>query len=296
MSRVEGCVGSDVNIQQRLVTSFASADSLFTGNTTATPPLSPPGAWSQTGTNEVHSPTEFNSFATSVVIHKSLSQRSTTSINSSPHIAVECYEMSPYLMGSEHASHVPPLPQGPLSSLVPLERSRSAEELAFGAVGTPLTLSHFPFRFSNVAPVSPGLSSIAYGSPVPSSNIDIHSPALGRYSLNAPTAQGRGLGFLNTGSAWSLPAHSTPSLKLKIRHGASDQIIAIAFAPQSIDFQSVCEAVHARLSFYPRRVWSNESLPHGKCRQVEIVDDASLWSWLDEQYTKGHTRLMLQVD
>lgn len=289
--------GSPTPSRERLVTSFASADSLFSaGNTTTTPPLSPPGAWSHTGTNEANSPTEFNSSATSITIHKPSSQQSATSFTSSPHIAVECYEMSSHLMDSEHASHVLPVAQGPLSSLPPLERSRSAEELAFGAIGTPLTLSHFPFRFSNATPISPGLSSIAYGSPVPSSNVDVHSPALGHSSLNVPTSQGHGLGFLNSGSAWSLPAHSTPSLKLKIRHGASDQIIAIAFAPQSIDFQSVREAVHARLGFHPRRIWSNESLPHGKCKQVEIVDNASLWSWLDAEYTKGHTRLMLQVE
>lgn len=294
MFRIEGRVGFDVNIQQRLVTSFASAESLFSGNTT-TPPLSPPSTWSHTGTNGVNSSTG-NDSSTSIAIHRSLSQQSVTSHTSSPHIAVECHEMSSYLMDTEHAPHVPPAAQEPLSPLPPLERSRSAEELAFGAIGTPLTLSHFPFRFSNTGPTSPGLSSIMYGSPIPSSNIDVHNPALGHLLLTVPTAQGHGLGFLNSGSACSLPAHSTSSLKLKIRHGASDQIIAIAFAPQSIDLQCVREAVHARLGFHPRRVWSKESLAHDENREVEIVDDATLWSWLDEQYTKGHTRLMLQVE
>jgi hypothetical protein len=212
-----------------------------------------------------------------------------SSYASSPRMAVECFEPSPYLAGLDCTPFVPPPSQAHLSSS--LGRCRSADEVLHGTVGTPVTLSHFPFRFSHTGASSPGLSSVGFGSPVPSSNIGIHSPAATHSFLNVPTTQRHGLGFLSNDSKWTLP-QSTPSLKLKIRHTASDEIIAIAFAPQAINFQAVCDAVRARLDFQPQRVWSDD----GESKHVEIVDDVSLWSWLDEQYTKGHTRLILQVE
>ncbi|CCO28230.1 hypothetical protein BN14_02223 [Rhizoctonia solani AG-1 IB] len=106
--------------------------------------------------------------------------------------------------------------------------------------------------------------------------------------LSVPSQQVYGLGLNQSRSRQSLPGHSTPALKLKIQHSVSDEIIALAFAPQTINFKAVSDAVHGRLGLRPQRIWSDEGL--------EITSDSSLLAWLDEQYTKGHTRLLLHVE
>lgn len=272
--------------RERLVTSTASADSLA-----STPPLSPEATWSQQGTFTAGSPTDVIPPGASVAVRKTLSQQSMSSMASSPPMAVECLEQSPYLVGLEYTPFVPPVTRQ--ASSPPLGQCRSGDEVlhAPAALGTPVTLSHFPFRFSATGPGSPGLPPVGFGSPAPSANVGAHNPPTSHSLLSVPSAQRHGLGFLNNGSSRSL-SHSTSALKLKIRHTASDEIVAIAFAPRTINFRAVCDAVHARLGFQPQRVWSED----GPDKHVAIVDDASLWSWLDEQYTKGHTRLILQVE
>lgn len=223
-------------------------------------------------------------------MHKPLSKQSMSSIASSqrqqqqqqPQQRVEQFEPSPYLAGLDYTPFVLPAVQErqePTSPPPPLNRCRSADEVlrGRGSIGTPVTLSHFPFRFSHTGGASsPGMTSVRSGSggaPSPPSAFKPQRHGLG-YSNNNP-------------SAWTLP-HSTPPLKLKIRHAASDQIIAIAFPQHTVTYAAVCDAVRTRLGFKPRRVLRDDN--------VQISDDNDLWSWLDEQYTKGRTRLMLQVE
>ncbi|CAE6510740.1 unnamed protein product [Rhizoctonia solani] len=193
--------------KERLVSSAASADSLFSGSTT-TPPLSPSGTWSHSGTNRVESPAEIIA---------------ASGVPPSPHIAVECYEMPTNLVDPE----LTPRAKHPLSSPPPPERW----EPPLGTTGSPVTLSRFPFRFSADGPSPPSLPSITYDPPV-----------LGH--------QVYGLGFNQSRSRQSLSGQSTPSLKLKIHHSASDEIIAIAFAPQTINLRAVSDAVRGRLGKY----------------------------------------------
>ncbi|KAL5636737.1 hypothetical protein ACGC1H_000642 [Rhizoctonia solani] len=258
--------------RERLV-STASADSLFSGSTT-TPPLSPSGTWSHPGTNRVESPTDTISAAAHRSLNRSLDQQSALVMPPSPHIAVECYEMSSHLVDPE----LTPRAKHPLSPPPPLEPP-------LGITGSPVTLSRFPFRFSVDGP---GLPSIADDYFVPRSQHTVLSPHVTRSHLSVPAHQVYGLGLNQSRSRQSLQGHPTPSLKLKIHHNASDEIIAIAFAPQTINFQAVSDAVHGRLGFEPRQIWNDQG--------SQIVDDSSLLAWLDEEYTKGHTRLMLHVE
>jgi hypothetical protein len=256
------------------VSSTASADSLFSGST-STPPLSPSGTWSHTGGNRIESPNDIMAAATGRSRNKSLSQQSALIVPCSPHIAVESYEMFPGLVDPEQT----PRAKHPLSSPPP--------ELCgqpLGIAGSPVTLSHFPFRFSAEAT---GLSGITH-SPVTSSNNRLLSPRMSESHLSVPSQQVYGLGLNQSRSRQSLPGHSTPALKLKIQHSVSDEIIALAFAPQTINFKAVSDAVHGRLGLRPQRIWSDEG--------SEITSDSSLLAWLDEQYTKGHTRLLLHVE
>ncbi|CUA69343.1 hypothetical protein RSOLAG22IIIB_03863 [Rhizoctonia solani] len=261
--------------QERLV-STASADSLFSGSTT-TPPLSPSGTWSHPGTNRVESPTDIISAAGARSLNRSLSQQSALVMPPSPHIAVECYEMSSHLVDPE----LTPRAKHPLSPPPPLEPP-------LGTTGSPVTLSRFPFRFSVDGPSLPGLPSIADDSPVPNSQAPVLSSRISHSHLSVPAHQVYGLGLNQSRSRQSLQGHPTPSLKLKIHHNPSDEIIAIAFAPQMINFRAVSDAVHGRLGFEPGRIWNDQG--------SEIADDSSLLAWLDEEYTKGHTRLMLHVE
>lgn len=265
--------------RERLVSSTTSADSLFAGST-STPPLSPPGTWSHPGTNTANSPIDAAPDGASVVLRKSLSQQTSSSLASPPpHIAVESFELS-CLEDSEPT----PRAYAPLSSSPPPGRW----EPPSGVTGTPVTLSHFPFRFSAGAPSSPGLPSIVLSSPALNPPVPALSPRLSYSRLGAPNSLVYGLGLGQQGSQQSLPGHSTPGLKIKIKHNASDEIVAIAFAPQTINFQAVSDAVRGRLGFEPRKVLTGEG--------TELTNDAGLWNWLEEQYTKGHTRLMLHVE
>ncbi|KAF8709719.1 hypothetical protein RHS03_02892, partial [Rhizoctonia solani] len=264
--------------RERLVSSTASADSLFSGSTT-TPPLSPSGTWSHAGTYKVEYPTDIITAATDRSLNRSLSQQSALIVPSSPHIAVECYEMAPDLVDPEHT----PRAKHPLSS-----PSTETWEPPPGVTGSPVTLSRFPFRFSAAAPSSPGLPGVTYNSHALSSNLRALSPRMSEPHLTVPAQQVYGLGLNQSRSRQSLLGHSTPSLKLKVQHSVSDEIVALAFAPQTINFQAVSDAVHGRLGFQPRRIWSDEG--------SEITSDSTLLTWLDEQYTKGHTRLLLHVE
>ncbi|KAH7343589.1 hypothetical protein B0J17DRAFT_183078 [Rhizoctonia solani] len=194
----------------------------------------------------------------------------------SPHIAVECYEMASHLVDPE----LTPRAKHPLSSPPPLEPP-------LGITGSPVTLSRFPFRFSVDGPGLP-LPSIADDSPVPSSLPRALGSRTSQSHLSVPAHQVYGLGLNQSRSRQSLQGHSTPSLKLKLHHNASDEIIAIAFAPQAINFRAVSDAVHGRLGFEPQRIWSDQG--------SEIANDSSLLAWLDEQYTRGNTRLMLHME
>lgn len=261
------------------MSSSVSADSLFSASI-STPPHSPLGTWSHLGTNTVDSATDVISTATSVTMRKSPSQRSALTLASSPHIAVECYEMSPYLVDPDQAPRV----QDPLSSPPPLDRLESQ-----AVHGTPVTLSHFPFRFSAGAPTSPARAFSPFACTSPAPQLGARNPRISQPHLSIPANQVHGLGLGKASrSRQSLPTHSAPSLKLKLQRSSSDEIVAIAFAPQTITFQAVSDAVRGRLGFAPRRVWSDDG--------VEVVDDSSLWAWLEGQYTKGHTRILLHVE
>ncbi|KAJ1308848.1 hypothetical protein OPQ81_004536 [Rhizoctonia solani] len=265
--------------RERLVSS-ASADSLFSGSTT-TPPLSPSGTWSHSGTNRIDSPNDIISAAAGGSLNRPLNQQGALIVPCSPHIAVECFEMSPDLVDPE----LTPRAKHPLSPPLPLE----LRDPPLGATGSPVTLSRFPFRFSADEPSLPALPSITLDSADPSSHTEVFSPRRSQSHLSVPSHQVYGLGLNQSRSRQSLQGHSTPSLKLKIHHSASDEIIAIAFAPQTINFRAVSDAVRGRLGFEPQRIWSDD-------QGSEITDDSSLLAWLDDQYTKGHTRLMLHVE
>ncbi|QRV72960.1 hypothetical protein RhiJN_00974 [Ceratobasidium sp. AG-Ba] len=265
--------------REHLVT---STDSLA-----STPPLSPEAtSHSHQGAFMTPAPTDVITPVASVrAMRETLGKQSMSSIASShrqQQQRVEQFEPSPYLAGLDYTPFVLPAVQeqdSPPLGAPPLNRCRSADEVlrGSGSAGTPVTLSHFPFRFSHTGGASsPGVSSIrstSGGGPSPPSAFKPQRHASGR--LN------------NKASAWTLP-NSTPPLKLKIRHAASDEIIAVAFAPHTITYAAVCDAVRTRLGFKPRRVLRDD--------HVQISDDNGLWTWLDEQYTKGHTRLMLQVE
>lgn len=249
--------------RERLVGSTASADSLA-----STPPLSPEAtSHSQRGTPMTTGPAHVITPVPSIqAMRKTLSKQSMSSLEYTPFVLPAVQEQDPRL---------PRPPSPPV-----LNRARSADEVLRGSrgVGTPVTLSHFPFRFSHTGNASsPGLASVRSGS-----GGGRQSPP----SAFMPQRHG-GPGLNTKASAWTLP-HTAPPLKLKIRHVASDEIIAIAFAPHTITFAAVCDAVRTRLGFRPRRVLRDDN--------VQISDDDGLWSWMDEQYTKGHTRLMLQVE
>lgn len=268
--------------KERLVSSAASADSLFSGSTT-TPPLSPSGTWSHSGTNRVESPAEIIAASGGRPLNRSLSQQSALIVPPSPHIAVECYEMPANLVDPE----LTPRAKHPLSSPPPPERW----EPPLGTTGSPVTLSRFPFRFSADGPSPPSLPSITYDPPVLGSHTEDLTPRISQSSqshLTVPGHQVYGLGFNQSRSRQSLSGQSTPSLKLKIHHSASDEIIAIAFAPQTINLRAVSDAVRGRLGFEPRRMWCDQGL--------EITNDSNLLAWLDDEHTQGHTRLMLHVE
>ncbi|KAG8733299.1 hypothetical protein FRC11_007332 [Ceratobasidium sp. 423] len=265
--------------QERLVSSTASADSLFSGSTT-TPPLSPSGTWPHPGTNRVESPTDIISAAGGRPLNRSLSQQSALIVPPSPHIAVECYEMPAGLVDPE----LTPRAKHPLSSPQPPERW----EHPLGTTGSPVTLSRFPFRFSADGPSLPALPSITYDSPVSGPQTEDLTPRISQSHLTVPGHQVYGPGLNQSRSRQSLSRHSTPSLKLKLRHSASDEIIAIAFAPQTINFQAVSDAVHGRLGFEPRRMWCDQG--------SEITSDSTLLAWLEDEHTQGHTRLILHVE
>ncbi|KAG8742349.1 hypothetical protein FRC10_001630 [Ceratobasidium sp. 414] len=269
--------------EQRLVRTTASADSLA-----STPPLSPEAApHARQGTFTLTSLTTGPRTPAPSVVHKTLSKQSMSSSTSSQRTGKAVEVESPYLTGLDYTPFVLPTVQES-SPPPPLGRHRSADEALHAPVGTPVTLSHFPFRFSHKATSSPNISSTGLP-PTPSSNLGVQNPAAAHSSPNVPSSQRHGPGLMNNnGGAWTLP-HSMSSIKLKIRHAASDEIIAIAFVPHTINFRAVRDAIRTRLGFRPRRIWSDDD-------NVEITDDTSLWSWLDEQYTRGHTRLILQAE
>ncbi|KAG9099160.1 hypothetical protein FRC06_005584 [Ceratobasidium sp. 370] len=218
---------------------------------------------------------------------RTLSKQSMSSSASSQRTGKAVEVESPYLTGLDYTPFVLPTVRES-SPPPPLGRYHSADEVLRAPSGVPVRLSHFPFRFSHKPTSSPSIPPTSLP-PVPGSNIGAQNPAAAHSSPNVPSSPRRGLGFMNNNaSAWTLP-HSTSSLKLKIRHAASDEIIAIAFAPHTVNYRAVRDAIRARLGFRPRRIWSEEG-------NVEITDDTSLWSWLDEQYTRGHTRLILQAE
>jgi len=269
--------------RERLMRTTASADSLA-----STPPLSPEAtSHPRQGTFTLTSLTTGPRTPAPSVVHKTLSKQSMSSSTSSQRTGKAVEVESPYLTGLDYTPFVLPTVQES-SPPPPLGRCRSADEVLHAPVGTPVTLSHFPFRFSHKATSSPSIPSAGLP-PAPSSNFEAQNPAAAHSSPNVPSSQRRGPGLMNNnGGAWTLP-HSMSSIKLKIRHAASDEIIAIAFAPHMVNFRAVCDAIRTRLGFRPRRIWSDDG-------NVEIIDDTSLWSWLDEQYTRGHTRLILQAE
>ncbi|KAG9092380.1 hypothetical protein FS749_015786 [Ceratobasidium sp. UAMH 11750] len=265
--------------RERFVRTTASADSLA-----STPSLSPEAiSHSRHGTFTLTSLTPGVKTPAHGVVHKTLSKQSMSSSASSQRtgkaVELESPNHTPFVLPTVQESSPPP----------PLGRYHSADEVLHATrSGTPVTLSHFPFRFSHKPTRSPSMPEVA-PVPAPSSNVSARNPAAAHSSPHVPSSRQHGVGFVdNNGSAWNLP-HSMPSFKLKIRHVASDEIIAIAFTPHTVNYRAVRDAIRARLGFRPRRIWSDES-------NVEITDDTSLWSWLDDQYTRGHTRLILQAE
>ncbi|KAG8693388.1 hypothetical protein FRC09_010542 [Ceratobasidium sp. 395] len=274
---------------ERLVRSTASADSLA-----STPPLSPEAtSHSQRGVFVLSTPMTDVITPAASIVHKTLSKQSMSSLASSQRTTGKVAEQfepspSPYLAGLDYTPFVLPTVQesSPPKSSPPLNRYHSADEVLHAPrSGTPVTLSHFPFRFSHKDTSSSRRPS-ARLSPPPKPHSP--NPAVAHSSMSS-SQRHVGHGYVNNnGTALTLP-HSLPSVKLKIRHAASDEIIAIAFAPHTINFRAVRDAIRSRLDFQPRRIWSANS-------NVEITDDTSLWNWLDDQYTKGHTRLILQAE
>ncbi|KAG9125912.1 hypothetical protein FRC07_005653 [Ceratobasidium sp. 392] len=276
--------------RERLVRPAPSVDSLA-----STPPLSPdPTSRSQHGIFVLSTPmTDVITPGTNVV-HKTLSKQSMSSLASSQRTGkgVEQFEPSPYLVGSgldytpfslPTVQESSPPPTAPL-----LGRYHSADDVVRPQPsGTPVTLSHFPFRFSHSGTSSPRRPSVRL-SPPPPSHLGAQHPVSVQPSVRGSQQSPPRKANNNSGNTRTLP-HSMPAVKLKIRHAASDEIIAIAFAPHTINFRAVRDAIRTRLNLQPRRIWSANS-------NLEITDDTSLWSWLDEQYTKGHTRLILQAE